>query len=163
VSIEAARHRGTFGFAISGPAPEPPTPQPVLAEQQVNGGPGKGKDQDDCQPGQGDSNRQSRPEDGVMLPQVLPMLAVAAEPFDAPEYSSGVIPARWRISSGWVQSLSRVVSYLAGLDLGQASDFTALAILERTRPAERSDSWGETPFCWGIFVRGIALIKIHFS
>ena len=37
------------------------------------------------------------------------------------------------------------ISYLAGLDLGQASDFTALAILERTRPAERSDSWGE-PF-----------------
>src|SRR6266851_116434 len=36
------------------------------------------------------------------------------------------------------------ITYLVGLDLGQASDFTALAVLERTRPAERSDSWGET-------------------
>ena len=36
------------------------------------------------------------------------------------------------------------ISYLAGLDLGQTNDFTALAILERTRPAEPADSWGET-------------------
>jgi ATP-dependent DNA ligase len=28
----------------------------------------------------------SCPEDGVMLPQVLPILAVAAKPFDSPEY-----------------------------------------------------------------------------
>ena len=36
------------------------------------------------------------------------------------------------------------IGYLAGLDLGQASDFTALAILERTRPADRTDPSGET-------------------
>jgi len=35
--------------------------------------------------GRGEDAAQARPEDGVMLPQVLPMLAVAAEPFDAPE------------------------------------------------------------------------------
>jgi hypothetical protein len=31
------------------------------------------------------------------------------------------------------------ISYLAGLDLGQASDFTALAILERCRPTDWAD------------------------
>jgi hypothetical protein len=36
------------------------------------------------------------------------------------------------------------ITYLAGLDLGQASDFTALAILERTRPTERTDPSAET-------------------
>ena len=35
------------------------------------------------------------------------------------------------------------ITYLAGLDLGQASDFTALAVLERTRPAPL-ESRGET-------------------
>jgi hypothetical protein len=36
------------------------------------------------------------------------------------------------------------ITYLAGLDLGQASDFTALAVLERTRPAESFEPRGET-------------------
>jgi hypothetical protein len=36
------------------------------------------------------------------------------------------------------------IKYLAGLDLGQASDFTALAVLERTRPAEQFEWWEET-------------------
>ena len=36
--------------------------------------------------GRGEDASQTCPEDGVMLPQVLPMLAVAAEPFDSPEY-----------------------------------------------------------------------------
>jgi hypothetical protein len=32
-------------------------------------------------------------------------------------------------------------TYLAGLDLGQSNDFTALAVLERTRPADPIESW----------------------
>src|SRR5262249_51996477 len=36
-------------------------------------------------PGQGVA--QARSEDGVMLPRLLPMLAVPAAPFDSPEYS----------------------------------------------------------------------------
>src|SRR5262249_47247615 len=36
--------------------------------------------------GRGEDAAQTYPEDGLMLPQVLPMLAVAAEPFDSPEY-----------------------------------------------------------------------------
>src|SRR5262249_8749392 len=36
---------------------------------------------------QGEACAEAGAEDGVMLPQVLPMLAVAAEPFDSPEYS----------------------------------------------------------------------------
>jgi hypothetical protein len=36
------------------------------------------------------------------------------------------------------------ISYLVGLDLGQASDFTALAILERTRPTDWTDPSVET-------------------
>jgi hypothetical protein len=35
------------------------------------------------------------------------------------------------------------ISYFVGLDLGQASDFTALAVLERTSSPDPSDSWGE--------------------
>src|SRR5262249_920155 len=36
--------------------------------------------------GQGKGAAEARPEDGVMLPQVLPMLAGAAEPFGSPAY-----------------------------------------------------------------------------
>ena len=36
------------------------------------------------------------------------------------------------------------VSYLAGLDLGQVNEYTALAILERTRLAEPTNQSGET-------------------
>src|SRR5262249_23202862 len=36
--------------------------------------------------GQRESASEARPEDGVMVPQVLPMLAIGSEPFDAPEY-----------------------------------------------------------------------------
>src|SRR5262249_38259391 len=36
---------------------------------------------------QGEDAPQAGPEDGVMLPQILPMLAVPAAPFDSPEYS----------------------------------------------------------------------------
>jgi hypothetical protein len=36
------------------------------------------------------------------------------------------------------------ISYLVGVDLGQASDFTALAILERTRPNDWTDPSVET-------------------
>ena len=45
------------------------------------------------------------------------------------------------------------ITYLAGLDLGQSSDFTALAVLERTRPAEQWESWEEPSVrqtWWGI-------------
>jgi hypothetical protein len=37
--------------------------------------------------GPGEDRSQAYPEDGVMVPQIMPMLAVAAEPFDSPEYS----------------------------------------------------------------------------
>src|SRR5262245_24092873 len=37
--------------------------------------------------GRGEDAAQTYSEDGMMLPQVMPMLAVAAEPFDSPEYS----------------------------------------------------------------------------
>jgi hypothetical protein len=36
------------------------------------------------------------------------------------------------------------ISYVAGLDLGQASDFTALAVLERSRPTGGDDPWSQT-------------------
>jgi ATP-dependent DNA ligase len=36
--------------------------------------------------GEAEDAAQTGPEDGVMLPQLLPMLAVSAEPFDSPEY-----------------------------------------------------------------------------
>src|SRR5262249_40016012 len=36
---------------------------------------------------QAEDTANARPEDGVMLPQVLPMLAVPAAPFDSSEYS----------------------------------------------------------------------------
>jgi hypothetical protein len=52
------------------------------------------------------------------------------------------------------------ITYLAGLDLGQASDFTALAILERTRPAEPLDSWGE-PFQVRQTWSGIATVPVR--
>src|SRR5262249_37350503 len=42
--------------------------------------------QGDFESGEREGAAEARPEDGVMLPQVLPMLAVAAEPFDSPEY-----------------------------------------------------------------------------
>src|SRR5262249_18803929 len=45
-----------------------------------------GQRQGGFESGQGETVAEARPEDGVMLPQVLPMLAVAAEPFDSPEY-----------------------------------------------------------------------------
>ena len=32
------------------------------------------------------------------------------------------------------------ITYIAGLDLGQASDFTALTVLERAKPAQQEDS-----------------------
>src|SRR5262249_57959699 len=52
--------------------------------------------------GRGEDAAQTYSEDGVMLPQVLPMLAVAAEPFDSPEYS-------FEIKWDGVQALDSVV------------------------------------------------------
>src|SRR5262249_482973 len=46
-----------------------------------------GQRQEDIKPGQGEAVAEARSEDGVMLPQVMPMLAVVAKPFDSPDYS----------------------------------------------------------------------------
>src|SRR5262249_7602979 len=46
-----------------------------------------GQMQEGIKPGKGEAVAQTCSEDGVMLPQVLPMLAVAAKPFDSPDYS----------------------------------------------------------------------------
>jgi hypothetical protein len=45
---------------------------------------------------------ETRPENGLMLPQTLPMLAVAAEPFDSPEYCFSCLPRRslWKRRGG---------------------------------------------------------------
>src|SRR5262249_56154379 len=46
-----------------------------------------GQMQEGIKPGQGEAVAEACAEDGVMLPQGLPMLAVAAKPFDSPDYS----------------------------------------------------------------------------
>jgi hypothetical protein len=52
------------------------------------------------------------------------------------------------------------ITYVAGLDLGQARDFTALAVLERTRPDDPSPPEADTfrvHQCWS----GIATIPVR--
>src|SRR5262249_35275198 len=46
-----------------------------------------GQRQGNSESGQAEGVAEAPPEDGLMLPQLRPMLAVAAEPFDSPEYS----------------------------------------------------------------------------
>src|SRR5262249_9611666 len=45
-----------------------------------------GQRQKDIKSGQAEGCAEACPEDGVTLPQVMPMLAVAAKPFDSSEY-----------------------------------------------------------------------------
>jgi hypothetical protein len=51
------------------------------------------------------------------------------------------------------------ISYMVGLDLGQAGDFTALSVLERTRPADPFDSPAEALYV-GQLWSGIELAPV---
>src|SRR5262249_52353776 len=50
-------------FAVGGSAAGPPPAETVLTDQQVEDGPDKGEDENDCQPGQGNPNRETPLDD----------------------------------------------------------------------------------------------------
>src|SRR5262249_56626667 len=50
-------------FAVGGSAAGPPPAEAVLTDQQVEDGPDKGEDENDRQPGQGNPNPETPPDD----------------------------------------------------------------------------------------------------